>query len=78
MGEEKENEGSSTKNNEFDLELALEAAREVSTEAFRRLGEIYGSSLTEEEQEQKIGEVIEEMNIQGNEIYQRKKQEGAN
>ena len=79
MGEERENEGSSAKDDEFDLELALEAAREIFTEEIsRRLGEIYNSSLTEEEQEQKRGEVLEEMNIRGNEIYQRKKQRSPN
>jgi hypothetical protein len=67
---------SEEKKPEISIELALEAAREVSTEeAFIRFEEIINGSLTEEEQEQKIEEVLEELTIQVNEIYQRKKQE---
>jgi len=56
-------------------ELALESAREISGEAFNRLGDIMDAQLTKEEEEQEIEKLLEEINIRGNEIYQRKKQE---
>jgi len=57
--------------------LALETAREVSPELLDRVGEIMSEDLTEPEKEQKINDLLKEVNLRANEIYNRKKQQGS-
>jgi hypothetical protein len=84
MDEEKKREESSPEDEEVDFELAMEAAREVSEEFFRKWGCVYveecggfliDNPLMEEELEQRIEEGLKEMNVRVNEVYRQKKQE---
>lgn len=86
MDEEKKNEESSAEGEEIDFDLAMEAAREVSDELFRKWGGVYveevggyinfnEEDLTVEELEKRAEESLKEMNIRVNELYRRKKQE---
>jgi hypothetical protein len=84
MDEEEKAGGSSAEGEEIDFELAMEAAREVSEEFFRKLGGVYveevgefiiDDPLMEEEWEQRIEEALKEMNVRVNEVYRQKKQE---
>lgn len=83
MDEEKKNEESSAEGEEVDFELAMEAGREAGAELIRSWGgvELEGwgffieESLTDEEWERRIEEGLKELNVRGNEIYRRKKEE---
>jgi len=72
------NKGRPIKNEEIDVELAIEAARELPVELLIRAGEILNGPDTKDEQELKIEELLKEMSVQANEIYLRKKQARAN
>lgn len=83
MDEEGRNEESSAEDDEIDLNLAMEASREVSDEFFRSWGgiELEGGGFyleeefTDNEWERRIEEGLKEMTVRVNEIYRRKKQE---
>ena len=84
MDEEKKREESSAEDEEVDFDLAMEAAREVSEEFFRKLGGVYveevggfviDDPLMEEEWEQRIEVALKELNVRANEVYRRKKRE---
>ena len=68
----------------MDFESAKEAAREATSEAFRRRGGVHveecggfylGESLAGGEPEQGAEELLKELNARANEIYRRKKLE---
>lgn len=83
MDEENRNDKSSAEDDEIDIKLATEVAREAGAELFRSWGgvELEGGgfhleeSLTDEQWERRIEEGLKEMNVRVNEIYRRKKQE---
>jgi len=58
---------------EFD-KLAIETVHELGDEILNRFGKIATSSLSEEEKEKEIEELLKEMNARGNEMYELKKQ----
>ena len=55
-------------------DLAIEAAVELSPEMLVRAAEITVTALTKEEQEQGIDNLVKEMNVRVNKLYQQKKQ----
>jgi predicted secreted protein len=76
MTEDHKNRQSGESSGEID-KLALEALDEVFPEWGRRMGEIIDSSETNDERDQRMQELLDEMNIRINQIYQRKKKEAS-
>jgi hypothetical protein len=59
----------------IDMVVAMDVARELSSEMLMKAGAILNGSLTEEQQEKEMEVLLEEFNRRGNENYRNKVKE---